>query len=87
MMKRRKRGATVAVGIAFAMALGIGAGCSPQPQAEVSAEEDQASGYTAADTGGWEEAEDGAMVRTLEDGRQVQLCLRGRTAWNIPPTI
>lgn len=74
MMKRRKRGATVAVGIAFAMALGIGAGCSPQPQAEVSAEEDQASGYTAADTGGWEEAEDGAMVRTLEDGRQVQLC-------------
>lgn len=56
MMKRRKRGATVAVGIAFTLAFGIGAGCSPQVEAVTNSEEDQASGYTAADAGGWEEA-------------------------------
>lgn len=74
MAKRRRRLALAVCCGAFVGLLAT-AGCAPS--ADGTADRTDAGGSTSFGTeeiGGWEEAEDGAFVRTLDDGRQVQLC-------------
>lgn len=74
-MRKRKKLVLAAATCAL-LTLGLAVGCAPRGDA---ADDDgeavvDARGITAEEIGGWEENEDGDLVRTLDDGRQVQLC-------------